>query len=94
MNARAALALALGLLNGAAWGLLLLVGFQLIAGIAAQRAAGYPSPDQIAYFIGLPVLMLAASAGRYVWLRISRNPRQPFATLLLSSLILLPYLMM
>jgi hypothetical protein len=42
------------------WGGLLLVGINLIDGVSAQHARGYPNSTQIFHYIGLPGAVTAA----------------------------------
>lgn len=45
------------------WSLWLLVGISLVHGVRLQRAPGYPSAAQLAYFVGLPATGLLIGLG-------------------------------
>ena len=77
------------------WGGLLWVGINLIEGVAAQHAPGYPNSTQIFYYVGVPgavvaVLILSAVIFNFVI-------RSPMWLGILSVVALLPlpfYLLM
>jgi hypothetical protein len=77
------------------WGSLLLVGINLIDGVSAQHAPGYPNSTQILYYIGVPgavtaALILAAVVFNFV----IRSPTWPGILSVVALLPLPVYLLM
>jgi len=53
----------LGLVNLVVWAFWVWTGVGLSRGVVDQHVPGYPSAEQIEYYIGIPALMIAVCLG-------------------------------
>lgn len=84
-------ALVLTLPAAVLWALVLVVGFAGIDGVRSQNVPGYPSDDQLRYYIYLPMGVLALVVSTWALSRRHRLLKPLAGVVALVSLLCLPY---
>jgi len=86
---------ALALLNVVFWGFFTLKGVEILERVSAQRVPGYPTAEQIAYYLGLPAIVFVGAVVA-TFLRVRgpvRHSIWPVIVLIGLLLVAFPYLL-
>jgi len=90
MRAHMLLKMSLAVLNCALWSGLLLLSFSLLRSVIGQHVTGYPSTQQLVFYVAIPLMMIALSIGDAIWgLGVNQEAPNWLQALVLAFLI--PY---
>jgi hypothetical protein len=80
----------LGLVTAILWALILLMGLGGIDGVRSQHAPGFPSADQVHYYVYFPAALLALVVATWTFAAYWRPFKAPAVVLIALALLALP----
>jgi hypothetical protein len=82
---------ALAVITATLWGLLALLGYDLLEGVRAQHVPGYPSAGQIRYLFYFPISVALAALAICVGSHFQRFRIPAYVLYAVALVLLLPY---
>jgi len=82
---------ALMAINVALWGYFVWSGLDGIDAVRTQHVPGYPNPDQIKFYLGIPLLMVAMALALPILLRRTRWAGVGTTVLIGTLILLIPF---
>ena len=83
----------LAAINAFAWGSLAILGASLIRGVADQKVVGYPAPEQITYYLYVPIAACLMALALWLLSRRGTLRRIAFGIQLITLVALAPYML-